>query len=64
MAKNGDYMKEWKDIKIPASLFERVRVFVAENEDYNSVSDFARIATMKELSRLENEFSKIQEISE
>ncbi|MCL5881798.1 MAG: hypothetical protein M1592_04360 [Candidatus Thermoplasmatota archaeon] len=55
MAKNGDYMKEWKDIKIPASLFDRIKEFIRENEDYNSVSDFARIASMRELTRLEDE---------
>ena len=55
MAKNGDIMKEWKDIKIPASLFERIKEQVKVNQDYNSVSDFARIASMRELERLEKE---------
>lgn len=50
-------MKEWKDVKIPASLFERIRELIKVNEDYNSVSDFARIASMKELERLEREVS-------
>ncbi len=48
-------MKEWKDIKIPASLFERIKELVKNNENYNSVSDFARIASMKELERLAKE---------
>lgn len=48
-------MKEWKDIKIPASLFEEIKEFVRTNENYNSVSDFARIASMKELERLGKE---------
>ena len=55
MAKSGEGMKEWKDVKIPASLFERIKELVKVNEDYNSVSDFARIASMKELERLERE---------
>ena len=55
MAKNGDIMKEWKDIKIPASLFEKIKEQVKVNQDYNSVSDFARIASMRELERLEKE---------
>ncbi len=57
MAKSGESMKEWKDVKIPASLFERIRELIKVNEDYNSVSDFARIASMKELERLEREVS-------
>jgi len=48
-------MKVWKDIKIPASLFDEIQKFVANNEAYNSVSDFARIASMKELERLEGD---------
>ena len=55
MAKEGSNMKEWKDIKIPASLFDKIKAFIKENEDYNSVSDFARIASMKELTRIEKE---------
>ena len=55
MAKHGESMKEWKDIKIPASLFDRIKEFVKGNEDYNSVSDFARIASMRELERYEKE---------
>lgn len=62
MAKSGDPMKEWKDVKIPASLFYRIRAFVNDNEDYNSVSDFARIASMRELARLESSFPKKQEV--
>ena len=61
MAKSGDPMKEWKDIKIPASLFDRIKAFVSVNEDFNSVSDFARIASMRELARLENSFPNSQE---
>jgi Arc/MetJ-type ribon-helix-helix transcriptional regulator len=55
MAKRGGKMKEWKDIKIPASLFEEIKELVKVNENYNSVSDFARIASMKELERLGRE---------
>jgi hypothetical protein len=55
MANRSRNMKEWKDIKIPASLFEEIKEFVRTNENYNSVSDFARIASMKELERLGKE---------
>ena len=55
MAKRGGYMKEWKDIKIPASLFDKIQAFVKANEEYNSVSDFARIASINELLKLEKE---------
>ena len=55
MANRGGKMKEWKDIKIPASLFEEIKELVKVNENYNSVSDFARIASMKELERLGRE---------
>ncbi|WMT52204.1 MAG: hypothetical protein RE471_04820 [Ferroplasma sp.] len=45
-------MKIWKDVKIPDSLFQQIKVVIANNENYNSVSDFTRIAAMKELERL------------
>ena len=45
-------MKVWKDVKIPASLFKQIKEFVLKNEEYNSVSDFARIASIRELARL------------
>ena len=55
MANRGGKMKEWKDIKIPASLFEEIKELIKANENYNSVSDFARIASMKELERIGRE---------
>jgi Arc/MetJ-type ribon-helix-helix transcriptional regulator len=52
MSKKGCNMKVWKDVKIPASLFKQIKEFVLKNEEYNSVSDFARIASIRELARL------------
>ncbi len=46
-------MKVWKDVKIPDSLFQEIKSAIANNGNYNSVSDFARIASMKELERLQ-----------
>ncbi len=48
-------MKVWKDLKIPDSLFQEIKSVIANNGNYNSVSDFARIAAMKELERLEKD---------
>ena len=48
----GNLMKKWKDVKIPASLFEEIKSTVLENENYNSVSDFVRLASMNELKML------------
>ena len=48
-------MKEWKDMKIPASLFGEIKELIKANENYNSVSDFVRIISMRELERLQRE---------
>ena len=55
MSKRGEIMKEWKDIKIPASLFNEIKELIKTNENYNSVSDFVRIISMRELERLQQE---------
>jgi len=49
---NQQVERRWKDIKIPESLYEKIRDYVNQNHDYNSVSDFARVASMKELDRI------------
>ena len=51
-------MKEWKDIKIPASLFNEIKELIKANENYNSVSDFVRIISMREMERLQREVSE------
>ena len=48
----GNIMKKWKDVKIPASLFEEIKSTILANENYNSVSDFVRLASMNELKTL------------
>ena len=48
----GNIMKKWKDVKIPASLFEEIKSTILANENYNSVSDFVRLASMNELKVL------------
>ena len=48
----GNVMKKWKDVKIPASLFEEIKLIILANENYNSVSDFVRLASMNELKVL------------
>jgi hypothetical protein len=49
----GNIMKKWKDVKIPASLFQEIKSTILENENYNSVSDFVRLASMNELKALQ-----------
>ena len=58
MSKRGEGMKEWKDIKIPASLFNEIKELIKANENYNSVSDFVRIISMREMERLQREVSE------
>ncbi len=45
-------MKVWKDIKIPAAFYDQIHEVIERKHEYNSVSDFMRIASMKELDRL------------
>ena len=45
-------MKEWKDIKIPESLYEKISDYIDQDQAYNSVSDFAMVASLNDLDRI------------
>jgi predicted membrane chloride channel (bestrophin family) len=44
--------RKGKDIKIPESLYEKISDYIDQGQAYNSVSDFAMVASLNDLDRI------------